>query len=290
MTNLYDMEYDAYQLIKQTAGKFLRPDSRLLEVGVGSGELLRELTKIYHTHSIGIDPYIREYEDTGISFRAKSAENLVSLKEKFDFIYSVLSFHHFTDPVAFLQGLETALSWNGKFLIVDWKNGTNTGVPESYYELADLLRMLKRTNLNVLEQKTTPFHFLLFGESKKKKVAVATDDGETIFPKMFGQAAYFHIYTVGENGVYSFEEQRENRYQTTLQHLKTLDVYDEVSDCQGLLSAHIGKRGRERLSELGVKLFFAKGKIAAALDQIVAEAPGKKQTRGKAQNGKDRTF
>lgn len=276
MTSLYDMEYDAHQLIKQTAEKFLHPNSRLLEVGVGSGELLRELTKIHNTRSMGIDPHTREYEDAGISFRAKSAEDMISLKEKFDFIYSVLSLHHFNNPTVFFQGLETVLGWNGKFLIVDWKNGTNTGVPESYYELADVLRMLKGTNLNILEQKTTPFHFLLFGESKKRKVAVATDDGETIFPKMFGQAAFFHIYTIGENGVYSFEEQRENRYQKTLQHLKTLDVYDEVADCQGLLSAHIGKRGRERLSELGVKLFFAKGKIEDALDRIAHEDLGRK--------------
>jgi predicted Fe-Mo cluster-binding NifX family protein len=75
-------------------------------------------------------------------------------------------------------------------------------------------------------------------------IAVPTNDGATVFPKMLGMARYFYIY-------------------------ETLDVYAVIRDCEIIISAVIGKKGIERLRAKGVKLFFRKGEINDALNIVL---------------------
>jgi predicted Fe-Mo cluster-binding NifX family protein len=96
-------------------------------------------------------------------------------------------------------------------------------------------------------------------------IAVPTNDGKTIFPKMLGMAKYFFIYKTTHGNEFTLVEKRVNPYEITLQHLKTLDVYTVINDCEVIVSALIGKKGIKRLQENGMKLFFRKGDIQDGL-------------------------
>ena len=98
----------------------------------------------------------------------------------------------------------------------------------------------------------------------KMKIAIPTNDGENIFPKMLGKAKEFHLYEI-KNYEIRFLEKRKNPYENTLQPLKTLDVYEIISDCDVIFSHKIGNKGVKRLEEREMKLFFGNGKISEAL-------------------------
>lgn len=112
------------------------------------------------------------------------------------------------------------------------------------------------------------------------KVAIPTNDGINIFSKMLGMAKYLFIYETENGDSFKLIEKRVNPYEETLQHLKTLDVYALINDCPVIISAHIGKKGINRLEERGVKLYFLKGNIEEALNEV------KKELRILETNGK----
>ncbi|MCK4358130.1 MAG: hypothetical protein KAW92_05200 [Candidatus Cloacimonetes bacterium] len=103
---------------------------------------------------------------------------------------------------------------------------------------------------------------------KEIKIAIPTNDGENIFTKMLGRAKEFHIYEVNEKK-FRFIEKRNNPYENTMQHLKTLDLYELISDCDIIISGRIGKKGIKRLEERNMKLFFRNGGIKEALINLV---------------------
>jgi predicted Fe-Mo cluster-binding NifX family protein len=96
-------------------------------------------------------------------------------------------------------------------------------------------------------------------------IAIPSNDGTTIFPKMLGMAKYFYIYSATSSRQFTLVEKRQNPYETSMQHLKTMDVYTVINDCEIIIAALIGKKGIERLQEKGVKLIFKKGNIQDAL-------------------------
>jgi predicted Fe-Mo cluster-binding NifX family protein len=99
-------------------------------------------------------------------------------------------------------------------------------------------------------------------------IAVPTNDGATVFPKMLGMARYFYIYETHDGKQFTLVEKRVNPYETTMQHQKTLDVYAVIRDCEIIISALIGKKGIERLKARGVKLYFKKGEIKELLNTV----------------------
>jgi len=101
--------------------------------------------------------------------------------------------------------------------------------------------------------------------NKRIRIAVPTNDEIHIFSKMLGMAKYLFIYEIENGENLKLIEKRENPFAATMQHLKTLDVYDLIADCSIIVSAHIGKKGITRLQERGMQLFFAKGNIQEAL-------------------------
>ena len=104
--------------------------------------------------------------------------------------------------------------------------------------------------------------------NSKMKIAVPTNDGENIFPKMLGKAKEFYIYKF-ENNKIRLLEKRNNPFENTLQSLKTLDVYDIIRDCDIIFSHKIGSKGIKRLEERGLKLFWGIGKISDVLENIL---------------------
>jgi len=104
--------------------------------------------------------------------------------------------------------------------------------------------------------------------NKPVLITIPTNDGKTIFPKMLGMAKHFYIYTTINGKQFELVEKRANPYETTMQHLKTLDVYSTINDCEVIIAAFIGKKGIRRLQEKGVKLFFKEGDIQDVLNSV----------------------
>ena len=102
-------------------------------------------------------------------------------------------------------------------------------------------------------------------------IAVPTNDGKAIFPKMLGMARYFYIYTLTDDNQFILVEIRPNPYETTMQHLKTFDIYMLINDCEVIIATLIGKKGIGRLQEKGIKLYFQKGDIEEALSNFLSD-------------------
>jgi len=100
------------------------------------------------------------------------------------------------------------------------------------------------------------------------KVAIPTNDGKNIFSQMLGRAKEFYIYEIEKNKIILLEK-RINPFEKTLQPLKTLDVYEIISDCNIIISNKIGKKGIERLEKRGLKLIFENGKISHAIKKLM---------------------
>ena len=88
---------------------------------------------------------------------------------------------------------------------------------------------------------------------------------------MLGMAKYIFIYEIENGQNFRLIEKRTNPYEVTMQHLKTLDVYEFINDCSIIISARIGKKGTQRLQERGMKLYFKKGNIQEALNDVKKE-------------------
>lgn len=128
-----------------------------------------------------------------------------------------------------------------------------------YFFFKNYVRLLKAKKLDV-------------NKEDRVRIAIPTNDGINIFPKMLGMAKYMFIYEIENGGQFRLIEKRTNPYESTMQHLKTLDVYGLINDCSIIISAHIGKKGITRLQERGMELFIRKGNIQKALDEIIKEA------------------
>ncbi len=100
------------------------------------------------------------------------------------------------------------------------------------------------------------------------RIAVPTNDHISIFPAMLGLAAFFDIYEMNADHDFILVEKRKNPSQKTMQHQKTLDVYEVIKDCSIIVAGKIGKSGIPRLEAKGMQLLFHKGKIDRVLNHI----------------------
>jgi len=92
------------------------------------------------------------------------------------------------------------------------------------------------------------------------KVAVPTDDGETI-SRHFGQAKYFKVFTT-ENNQVSLSELREKASHQHGDHSNPEGVHpgqqmvETISDCQVLISGGMGTPAFNRTIAAGLKVFL----------------------------------
>lgn len=105
-------------------------------------------------------------------------------------------------------------------------------------------------------------------QQKIIRIAVPTNDHISIFPAMLGLAAFFDIYEMNAEHGLILVEKRKNPSQKTMQHQKTLDVYEVIKDCSIIVAGKIGKKGIPRLEAKGMQLLFHKGKIDHILNHI----------------------
>ena len=80
-------------------------------------------------------------------------------------------------------------------------------------------------------------------EKSNVRIAIPTNDGINIFPGMLGMAKEMFIYEIKNEMQFRLIEKKNNPYESTMQHLKTLDVYEILHDCGIIIFAKIGKKG-----------------------------------------------
>jgi SAM-dependent methyltransferase len=99
---------------------------RLLDIGCGPGNLDRKIAgRLPGLAVVGLDESEamlaragRGIRPPNLEFRRGAAESL-AFREEFDFALSVLSFHHWEEPVAGLEGVCRALKPGGQFWIYE---------------------------------------------------------------------------------------------------------------------------------------------------------------------------
>ena len=212
-----------------------------------------------------------------------------SLSEKFDKILISFVIHGFPHQVrqTILKNVSNHLKPGGVFSILDFAEFNVNAMPPFYRFIfknieckyafdfieRDWKQILTDHHFHGFEELFFFKHYVRLLKAKKMdtnkdnyvKIAIPTNDGIHIFPKMLGMAKEIFIYEIVNGKEFKLIEKRTNPYERTMQHFKTLDVYDLISDCSVIISGHIGKKGIKSLEERGMKLIFKKGKIEQAL-------------------------
>ena len=91
-------------------------DSRILDVGCGSGELLLRMYNDGFTNLAGVDPYIKEEINyaCGITIHKK---NLEDVKDKYQLVMMHHAFEHMDEPLHVLKGINRLLLPGGNLII-----------------------------------------------------------------------------------------------------------------------------------------------------------------------------
>ena len=90
--------------------------SRILDVGSGSGSMLRDLQTLGYVNAIGIDPYIETDIEIPVKVIRKKVQDL-DQNTKFDLILFMHSIEHVPDPLSTLSASVKLLNKNGVLLI-----------------------------------------------------------------------------------------------------------------------------------------------------------------------------
>jgi SAM-dependent methyltransferase len=94
----------------------VRLDSAILDVGCGSGSLLRQMQRDGFSDLLGIDPFLERDIDYGNGLQVLK-RSIGELDRRFDFIMLNHSFEHMPDPRHVLQQLRNALKDHGTLLL-----------------------------------------------------------------------------------------------------------------------------------------------------------------------------
>ncbi len=94
----------------------VRLDSAILDVGCGSGSLLRQMQRDGFSDLLGVDPFLEHDTDYGYGLKILK-RRIGDLDRRFDFIMLNHSFEHMPDPRQVLLELRTILSNSGTLLL-----------------------------------------------------------------------------------------------------------------------------------------------------------------------------
>ena len=218
-----------------------------------------------------------------------------SLSKQFDKIFISFVIHGFPHKVrqTVLKNIYTHLKPGGTFFMLDFAEFKMSNMPPLYrfifktieckyafdFIARDWKHILESSNFAGFEEFFFFKNYIRLLKAKKMngnkedqlRIAIPTNDGINIFPKMLGMAEYMFIYEIEKGKESRLIEKRNNPFAETTQHLKTLDVHELINDCSIIISAYIGKKGITRLQERGMKLFFRKGNIQEALIEVIRD-------------------
>ena len=159
------MEEQGRDILRGLVDSYIRPGDSVLEVGAGGGELLIELAEKYGGDMWGIDPHIPRRDHALVTFADIPAEEVETIGMSFDLVYSGYSLHHFHDFRLFLSHLGEVLTPEGRFIFVDWRRGVETGIPETYFSLRQVVEMVEGYNYPIVEHGETAEHLYVVGKA-----------------------------------------------------------------------------------------------------------------------------
>jgi SAM-dependent methyltransferase len=109
-----------YEALRSLSRVRLNKNSKILDVGCGTGKLLLELRDLGFTHLVGIDPYIEkdiEYKN-GVKILKKTIQEFSESENgKYDLIMFHHSFEHIQEPFETLEACKRLLNPDGIVLI-----------------------------------------------------------------------------------------------------------------------------------------------------------------------------
>jgi len=283
----------------------IRPPDRILDLGAGTGRNACLMVKYLSKEGklIGIDisqQMISRFRKKCANFpNAKiihaRVDQTLPFIEGFDKVFISFVLHGFPQDVrkVIIKSVFEVLKVNGSFFILDYNefsyNETSfyLKVPFKLIECPyafdfigrDWKQILANHNFGGFEEFLFFKDYVRLLEAKKLdgnkenriRIAIPTNDGINIFQGMLGRAKEMFIYELKRGMQYGLIEKRNNPFANTIQHLKTLDVYELLGDCAIIISGNIGKKGIKRLQERGMKLFFKKGNMQEALTDAIKE-------------------
>ena len=201
----------------------------------------------------GVDPYA----GYGISKKWDcypiAGENVDSIKEKFNLIYSVHSFHHLSSPVKFLRAARKILATGGIVVVIDWKYGAITGVPEKYFTEQELKSFFIDSGFLPLSYWLEDDDQIIIGAPRNNLQIAVASDGNIVPRTIFGRSLLYDIFC-SENEKIEKIETIKNPIADKNPAGKTYEIIKLLHKCQILIGTSIGKKGERRVEKSG-KLF-----------------------------------
>jgi len=283
----------------------IRPTDKILDLGAGTGRNACLMMKYLSREGelIGVDIS----EEMISQFRKKCAhspnvkiiharvDRSLPFRKEFDKVFASFVLHGFPQNIreVIINSVFEVLKVNGSFFILDYnefsydKTPFYLKVPFNLIECPYAFDFIERDWKSILANNNFgSFKEFFFFKNyvrllKAKKldddkenrirIAIPTNDGVNIFQGMLGRANKMFIYEIKNGMQFRLIEKRNNSFAETMQHLKTLDVYELLHDCAIIISGNIGRKGIKRLQERGMKLLFKKGNIQEALAEVIKE-------------------
>jgi len=137
----------------------LSSGGRVLDVGCGGGHTLRALAR-RGVEGIGIDPH--PYGRAPC--RRLRAEEISTLQEQFDLVYTLHALHEFDAPEQFVREAKEVLQPDGVLLIMDWARGARTGVRERYFAIETVAGWMADAGFDILRQEVRGQTMILAGQ------------------------------------------------------------------------------------------------------------------------------
>lgn len=150
-------------MVRELIRNFIAERTSVLEVGAGRGELLMEIAESFGLDAWGIDPHVPRRDYGKITLSDIPAEEIGSLGRRFDLVFSVYSLHHFGDVDLFLHGMREVLTPKGLFIFVDYRKGTETGIPEYYFAFEDISRRVAAAGYGIIDSGEDEENFYIVG-------------------------------------------------------------------------------------------------------------------------------
>ncbi len=182
----------------------IQDTSKVLEVGFGSGAILKELMEQGVKNLTGIEPgdHVHVNGLEGITLIRDYFPSRL-LTQKFDLIYSLLVLEHIEDPLIYLLNLISALNENGKiiFAVPNCEPYLKEGdisifIHEhfSYFTKSSIFKLVNKTNLNIEDISIIEGAFIVTMSNTIGAVSVTED---TICQNAFYKSVNEHINKLG---------------------------------------------------------------------------------------------
>lgn len=130
LAKTYDKRWPSYvqASTRETAARLaLAPGDRVLDIGCGTGALLRHLSGVHPAGQLtGVDPVpemlavARRRLSSAIELQEGWAEQIPLAAEQFDAVVSCSVFHYIREPAAALGEMLRVLRPGGKLVVTDW--------------------------------------------------------------------------------------------------------------------------------------------------------------------------